>query len=247
MWPLIAAGVGAGASLLGGFLGNKAADKARREQQAFLQQGINQLNGQREWMLGDREAALGRWQPIVDQGNSARDLLGGFLGVNGAEVQRGLLDNFQNDPGISYLTDQARRQMETSRAARGMLHSGGTVRQLGEIGASMANDVYNKRLAGLSGLAQAGQAGIQGQTATGLGYLDNLTKLNTGIAGMYGSMGTAGAAGAINQGNAWTGALQGVGNSVGYGLGNGGGGYLNSLYNRYFAGPTTTGWDATVA
>lgn len=251
MFPLIAAGIGAGASLLSGYLGSKAADKARREQQAFLQQGINQLGGQRDWMTAERGDAMSSWQPLIDQGISARGLLSGYLGLNGAQEQQGLFNQFQNDPGISYLTDQGRRQIESSRAARGLLHSGGTIRQLGEMGMAAANDVYNRRLQGLNQMAQYGQAGMQGQMTAGLGYLDNITKLNTGIAGMYGSMGTSAATGAINQGNAWTGALQGASNSLGYAMGGGasGGqnGYLSGLYNRYFAGPTMGGWDATVS
>lgn len=247
MFPLIAAGIGAGASLLSGYLGSKAADKARREQMAFLQQGVNNLTGQRDWMTSERGDAMGTWQPIIDQGNSARGLLSGYLGLDGTGRQAELFGQFQNDPGISYLTGQAQRSIESSRAARGLLHSGGTIRQLGEMGMAAANDVYNRRIQGLTGMAQAGQAGIQGQTATGLGYLDNITKLNTGIAGMYGSMGTAAATGAINSGNAWTGALQGASNSLGYGMGSAGGqnGYLQGLFNRYFAGPTMGGWDAT--
>jgi hypothetical protein len=247
MFPLIAAGIGAGASLLGGYLNNKAQAKAQQQQLAFLQQGVNQLGGQRDWMLADREDALGRWQPLVNSGNQARGLLSGFLGLNGAEEQAGLLNNFQNDPGISFLTDQGRRSIEASRASRGLLHAGGTVRQLGELGMAAANDVYNKRIAGLTQMAQSGQAALQGQTATRLGYLDNITKLNTGIAGIYGGMGNASAAGTIGQANAWSGALQGAGNALGYGMGAGGSGYLQGLYNRYFADPTMGGWDATVA
>lgn len=244
MWPLIAAGVGAGASLLSGYLGSKASAKAQKEQQAWIQQGINQLNTQSDWAKGERGTAMGAFQPMIDQGNSARGLLSGYLGLNGQEEQQSLFNNFQNDPGISYLTDQARRQMETSRAARGMLHSGGTVRQLGELGMAAANDVYNRRIQGLQAMAQSGQAGLQGQTQAGLGYADMVAKMGLGAASMYGQGGQAGATGILNQSNAWTGALQGAANSVGYGMGSQSGqNYLGGLYNRYFAGPTLTGWD----
>lgn len=245
MFPLIAAGIGAGASLLSGYLGSKASEKARREQMAFLQQGVNQLTGQRDWLTAERGDAMSAWQPIIDQGNSARGLLSGYLGLDGSGRQSELFGQFQSDPGISFLTDHARRAIESSRASRGLLHAGGTVRQIGEMGMAAANDVYNRRIQGLTGLAQAGQAGIQGQSATGLGYTDNITKLNTGIAGMYGNMGTASATGTMNSANAWTGALQGAGNSLGYAMGSQGGqnGYLQGLFNRYFAGPTMGGWE----
>lgn len=236
MWPMIiAAGIGAAGSIASGIIGKKAAEKAARQQMEFQQRGIDSLTQQREGFLTDRDKMMSEFRPSIDSGDAARSTMEGYLGLKGTDAQRDLFQNFQYDPGYQHQVDQGTRAIEGSRAASGLLRSGGTVRTLGEFGFDKSNEYYRQRMADLGAMETAGRGSLQTMAQVNQGYLAPLASMSGSIAGMYAPMGTAAASGTIGAANATTGAIQGVANSAGYLAGS-------------FGGPTTpaNSWAATV-
>lgn len=247
MFPmLIAAGIGAAGSIASSLINNKAAAKAAKQQMEFQQRGVDTLEAHRSQILGDRDTALGWYKPAMSAGDDARGLMGGYLGLQGADKQQELFNNFQFDPGYGFMMDQGRKAIEGSRAASGLLKSGGTVRSLGDFGVNLSNQFFNQRMGYLNNLSGAGLTAANSAGGVNNGYLSALTGISTGISNIYGNMGTAAATGTINGANAISSGIQGVGNTTGYLLGSQQGqNAFNQQMNQYF--PTTTGWTPSVS
>lgn len=246
MWPMVAAAaIQAGSSILGGILGNKSAEKAARQQRQWQQRGVSTLEQHRDQILGDRDTALGWYKPAMETGDSARSLMGGYLGLDGVDKQRELFSNFEYDPGYQHIMGQGVRAIEGSRAASGLLRSGGTVRSIGDFGVNLSNQFFNQRMGYLNNLSGTGMTAATAAGQVNNGYLGALSDISRGIAGIYGNIGNAAAAGTINASNATTSAIQGAGNSLGYLLGSQQGqNAFNQMGNSVF--PTTSGWTPTV-
>lgn len=125
-------------------------------------------------------------QPYLDTGRLGLENLNALSG--------GDMSRFYQSPDHQFRLSQGVQALDRSAAARGMLRSGGQMKALTRYGQGMASsefDNYYRRQFGLAGLGQRA-AGDIGQAAIGGG--------------------NAQASGYINQGNAWTNALQqGVG------------------------------------
>lgn len=72
---------------------------------------------------------------------------------------------FQASPGYEFARGEGIRAIDQAAAARGMLGSGGRLRELTRYGTGVANQEYNNWLSRLQGLAGVGQA-ASGQTAS---------------------------------------------------------------------------------
>lgn len=117
------------------------------------------------------------------------------------------LPALEKTPGYQFRFDQGRKMIEDSAASKGTLLTGGAAKDLTEFGQGLASTEFDneyRRLFGLVGFGQ-GAAGAIGQY--GSSYGDNATNLITGA-------GDARAAGTIGSGNAWQGALGGVGQTA---------------------------------
>lgn len=170
-------------SLLGGFTGDsqkRRADEANRLASGYIQQGFDQGSGYVKDYNTQGNAYL---QPFATQGQGANKLYGTFLGLDGADAQRGAFANYQGaDPFRQYNEDNALRAMARQQNRLGMLDSGNAryamSRAMLDRG-SQDFDTYMQRLAGMGqqGLgasnALAGYAnqtgGILGQMRTNLG------------------------------------------------------------------------------
>lgn len=120
---------------------------------------------------------------------------------------------FQQDPGYQFAFNEGQRAIDSSAASRGMLMSGGTLKDLARFGTGLADqqygnwwaremalkdNTYNK----LSGVATMGQ-----NAATQTGHIGQNAVAS---AGNYVTQGAnAAAAGTIGRANAWS---QGLGN-----------------------------------
>lgn len=185
---LIPAAVGLGSAFLGSSASNRAASAAAGAADRASDTQLQMFNQNREDMAPYRAAGL--------RGLTAYE---GTLGPS-----------FTTSPGYEFARSEGIRGIDQGASARGMLNSGGRLRELMRYGTGVANQEfgnYQNRLAALSGLgqtatAQTGQfganaaAGIsQAQLAGGQAQAQGITGgatallggLNAG-AGLYGLM-----------------------------------------------------------
>ena len=125
--------------------------------------------------------------------------------------------DYQADPGYQFRLEQGAKALERAGAAKGMALSGAQMKGLTDYNSGMASqeygNAYNRfmqnrttRFGELSNLAGLGQSSV-GQTGQlGANTAANMGNNLTGAANMSGAAGLAGA-------NAWTGALNSLGNT----------------------------------
>lgn len=180
-----AGAVQGGTALLGGLLGNKAADAqgdAAKRQMEWIKQ-----------VYGDA------------QGNFAPYLQAGQGGLNGlSQLMGGDYSGFMNSPDYLASQQAAQYAQEHGASARGRLFSGGFQADLGNAmqdhAAGYLNN-YRNHLMGVAGMGQSA-AGTLGGIGTGtLGAMGSA----------YGQQGDAKA----NGYGAWAGAIGGLGNTLG--------------------------------
>lgn len=172
-------------SFLGDIFGGGAAKKAAKAQVKAAQMGVDELHRQFDLTRSD----LAPW----------REAGGAAIQAGAAMLQPGY--DYTTSPGYQFRFGEGQRAVESGAAAKGMLMSGGTLKDLVRFGQGTAaqdfNDQFNRQMAIAGGGQQATQAGAQmgQQTASG-------------IADLYTQQGNAKASGYIGQANA-------IGNTLG--------------------------------
>lgn len=180
---IAAAGIGAGASLIGS---KKQASAENNASTTEAQEAQNALNFQ-EQQYNTEQSQLA---PYLKAGTTA---LGQLNGGSLPSFQAPTGATEQNDPGYQFRLTQGQQALENSAAAKGGLLSGNTGEALQQYGQNYASNeyqnVYNRamnnyntnvigpynRLAGLAGIGQQAQAtgAAQGQqAASNLGSID---------------------------------------------------------------------------
>ena len=190
-----AAALGAGASILGGRSQAKASKDAAKEQRRATQATI----AQQERAL---ERQIGLQEPFRQTGvNALAD-----YGTASQYTPFGM-DQFQADPGYQFRMSEGLKALERSASARGLLQSGGTLKDITRFGQDAASQEYQNAFQrylterqarlqpleyriGLGQAAASGQAANVGSTATNVG---NLTT----------SLGNINSAGIMGQSNAY--------------------------------------------
>ena len=198
-----------GSAVVGAYVSDRSSRRAERSQRETTEQS-NQL--QRDMFEQQREDQA-PWREAGEQ--SLAQLLEG-TGEGGDFNRDFTMADFSADPGYEFRRSEGMRGIESRAAARGLLGSGGTLRDLTEYGSGLASQEYGaaydrfnnnrsqrfNRLASIAGLGQTAtnNVGAAGQrTAETIG--NNLTNL-----------GNAQGAAAISRGNAWSGAANTLGN-----------------------------------
>lgn len=117
------------------------------------------------------------FKPAFGYTTGSGNMLSGLLGLNGnGAAQTGALNNFADSAGMGFLRDQGTRQINSSQAAKGLLHSGSTLKALDKYGQGLGSTYLNQYMDNLfklgnmgisagSLVANAGQYS-KGQTAT---------------------------------------------------------------------------------
>jgi hypothetical protein len=216
---IIAAGVGAAASVGGGLIARSGAKKAARAQEQAAQRAEQT---QRE--MFDRQIAL--QEPFRQAGMTAQDQIMQLLGIGGDAGAEGYgsmarpfgQQDFEQDPGYAFRQAEGMRALERSAAARGNLLSGNTLKGVQRFGQDLASQEYQNafnrfqveraaRLNPLQSLMGAGQSAANVMTgATGQAGM-NIGQMQLGA-------GQARASGYVGQANALAGALQGIGQAA---------------------------------
>jgi hypothetical protein len=156
--PLLAAGIMAGGSILGGLFGASSAKKAAKAQ---VQLGRESLALQDKMFQQGRED-LAPWRAAGGQA----------IGQGLAMLQPGY--DHTTSPGYDFRFGEGQRAVESSAASRGMLMSGGTLKDLTRFGQGIAaddyNDQFNRTMSVASGGQQAATSSANaGQTFAGMG------------------------------------------------------------------------------
>jgi hypothetical protein len=255
-----AAGISAGASLLGGILGSNASGQAAKEEIQALQKA--QASLQQDETQGKQSLA-----PYLGAGSQATGLLSDMLSTPGQGLLTPWTQQFTAPtaaqaaatPGYQFQLQQGENAIQNSAAARGGLLSGGTLADLNNYAQGTASTNYQNTFSNaLTQYQNAYQTFLNnqnntynrlaGQSAQGLGAAGQNVNLITGIGGdiasLYGAQGTAAAQGTIGSANAMSGALGGIGNtfsSLGLLSQMNGGGGMASLFNPGASSPYTLG------
>jgi hypothetical protein len=216
---IIAAGVGAAASVGGGLIARSGAKKAARAQEQAAQRAENT---QRE--MFERQIQL--QEPFRQAGMTAQDQIMQLLGIGGDASMPGYgslarpfgQQDFEQDPGYAFRQAEGMRALERSAAARGNLLSGNTMKGIQRFGQDLASQEYGNafnrfqieraaRLNPLQSLMGAGQSAANVMTgATGQAG-QNIGQMQLGA-------GQARASGYVGSANALAGALQGIGSAA---------------------------------
>lgn len=182
--------------LWGGFTGesqkkytNEAFANSTRELQQGRDKGLDAY-GQ------GYSQAQGYLNPYAQQGGQANNLYGTYLGLNGADAQRGALQQYAGgDPFRQFNEDQANRGVARQFNRMGMLDSGNSRLAMSRASLERGSQDYNNYL---SRLSQMGQMGYGAAGAMGGMAMQN----GSNIAGLWNNYGTTQAGNEIQKGNA---------------------------------------------
>ena len=126
--------IGGGASILGGVLGGKGAKKAAKAEVALGRDAL----ALQERMFQQGRADLAPW----------RDAGGQAIGQGLAMLQQGYVHT--TSPGYQFRFGEGVRAVDSSAASKGMLMSGGTLKDLTRFGQGVAADDFNDQFNSLS-------------------------------------------------------------------------------------------------
>lgn len=163
--------VGAGASIISGNKQAKAAKDASKAQTKAQKQAL--------------EAQMELARPYVEAGKNAMTQY-----QNLAPYQSFSMDQFQADPGYQFRMSEGLKALERSASARGLLQSGGTLKDITRFGQDAASQEYQnafqrylterearmepyRYLTGIGQAAAAGQAANVGEGMTALGNIQS--------------------------------------------------------------------------
>ena len=215
----IIGGIAAIGSTVAGVLGNNAANRTARNNNA-----ANNALSQQQY-----ETNRGLEQPYIDQGNQAGDALQGFLGLGGDPAKtQAAFNNYLNSTGYQFTKQQGIDAADQSASSKGLLNSGGALKALDEYGSGIAqqygqqyasnlNTVANRGANSANALAGFGNTNVSNQTgnnntAAGVqenafrangtafgGLIDKLGGMATGAIGNRGASSFGGGSNAFNQ------------------------------------------------
>ena len=180
----IGAVIGGVATLGGALLGSSSAKKAANAQEAGARYAADLQDKQFQQTRQD-------FAPWREAGGQA-------IGQGLAMIQPGY--DHTTSPGYQFRFDEGMRGIENSAAARGMLGSGGTLKDLVRFGQGVAADDYNQQFNRTMAIAAGGQ-----QANATTGSLGAMAAQNAGNAYMQAA--NAKASGYAGQAQAWGGAL----------------------------------------
>lgn len=188
--PALIAG---GMSLLGGIFGGKGAKEAANAQVASAREAMAMMDRQYQQSRAD----MAPW----------REAGGAAIGQLSDMLKPGY--DYTESPGYQFSFNEGQRAVEGSAAAKGMLMSGGTLKDLVRFGQGTAAADYNDQFNRVASVAAGGQ-----QVNSTLAQLGQNAAQYGGNAAM--GAGNARASGYVGQANALTGMLNNFGMIAGW-------------------------------
>lgn len=165
-------------SAIGSIFGSKSANKA--ESQA-INQGFDYLKENEN--VKEAQAS----------GLDATGLISGLLGLGGDEVAATqAFDRFKDSTGYQFRMDEGIGAIQGSRAARGILNSGATSKELMKYGQGLASQEFGNFLGqlgavegtGLTAAYSTGSAGSQAAGQLGASEADRRERSSSGLGGL---------------------------------------------------------------
>ena len=101
----------------------------------------------------DIRSAYGPAMGYTTQGG---DMMASLLGLNGAEAQTSGLDNWAKAGGMDWMMEQGNRMINSNQAAKGLLNSGSTLKELTRYGQGLGSTYLNQYMGHLGDLSRIG-------------------------------------------------------------------------------------------
>ena len=213
---VVAAGIGAVASIGGGLMASSAAKKASRAQV----QASREANAAQERMFAEQNRLQ---EPFRQGGLTAQNEIMQLLGIGGDQTAAGYgslgksfgMSDFEQDPGYAFRQAEGMKALERSAAARGNLLSGSTLKGVQRFGQDLASQEYQNAF----NRYQVNRSNKLNPLQSLMGSGQSATNVMTSAAGQAGqnqasnlyNAGQARASGYIGQGNALNTALGQIG------------------------------------
>ena len=213
---VVAAGIGAVASIGGGLMASSAAKKASRAQV----QASREANAAQERMFAEQNRLQ---EPFRQGGLTAQNESMQLLGIGGDQTAAGYgslgksfgMSDFEQDPGYAFRQAEGMKALERSAAARGNLLSGSTLKGVQRFGQDLASQEYQNAF----NRYQVNRSNKLNPLQSLMGSGQSATNVMTSAAGQAGqnqasnlyNAGQARASGYIGQGNALNTALGQIG------------------------------------
>lgn len=198
---IIAAGIGAGGSILGAGIGayaqTQAAGKAVSAEEAMYHQGLG-------WAQNMLTGAQNTLNPYISAGTNALTQYNAALPQLTAPFSAATLPS---TPGYQFTLDQGLKSTQNSYAAMGLGSSGAAMKGAAGYATGLAQNTYNQQFGNY--LAQNAQIGnlLFQPASLGAGSANTL-------AGVEGQLGAAGLGGAVQTGGNVGNAIMGGGNAI---------------------------------
>lgn len=212
---LVAAGVGAAATVAGAVISGNAAKSAAKTNAAAADKS---LKAQQD----NFDATTANNKPFLETGTSALKQLAGLYGldtvdengntVKGAGPQVDPNSTFYQTPDYQFTKAEGIKGVDAGAAARGMLDSGATRKAEISYAANLANGTFNGYVDRLQRIAGVGQAAANSQAAAGQNEANAVTGINSQV-------GATNANAIIAQGSATSQAIQNLAGVAQYQLG----------------------------
>lgn len=209
--PIVAAGIGAAASLAGGMIGGKGAKKAANIQAQSSREQIAATERNRDYQYNLNA-------PTIDMGGRADSTIEGLLNIGGDPAKSdAALATFRSSSGYKDLIEQGLKSVNSSAYAKGMGDSGAAMKALQTRGAGIADQSLTGYLGQLTDVANRG--GQARGLVAGVGT-NSTNSINQSLQGAADGSGNA----AIIANNGLTKGVQGVLNAGAYAFGSSYGG-----------------------
>ena len=173
--------------IAGAMIGAKASKNASKAQVKSAELGIGEISRQFDQTRTD----MAPW----------REAGGQAIGSLSAMLQPGY--DHTTSPGYQFRFNEGQRAVESGAASKGMLMSGGTLKDLVRFGQGTAADDFNQQFNRTASVAAGGQ-----QVGMGLGQMGAQAAGN--IADLRTQQGNARASGYVGGANAWIGGINNV-------------------------------------
>ena len=210
-----AAAIGAAGSAISGIVGSNKAAKAQKDA------AKNAAQAQKNALAAQAELA----KPYVEAGKTA---LAEYQKL--APYQSFGMQQFQADPGYGFRMSEGLKALERSAAARGLLQSGGTLKDITRFGQNLANAEYENAFSRYLSEREARMDPYRYLTglgqATAVGQASNVGTTGAVLAEIAAARGDVQAAQAMGTAGAIGNAIGGLGRAVG-------GYYANEPYVNY--------------
>lgn len=197
--------LGAGASIIGGILGNKSQKKAAASAQQSQEGMSREAIAEQQRQFDQLQALL---KPYVSAGTGALTGQQDLLGLNGQKAQQGAIGQIENSPFFKSQYQQAENAMMQNASATGGLRGGNFQEALADNRSNMLYNNVQGQLQNYGNLVSGGQNAAAGVGTAGQNFANQVGQQLNGIGASQ--AGYALAKGQANQ-NMWGSILGGAG------------------------------------